>query len=96
MEYKTEQTPNNVSYETVLTFLSSAKRTLDKASRDETKLDGKLAYQREVQKFQDARHLLRANYFAFVDWCETGQYIAPERKTFPTCKTCGQITNKST
>jgi hypothetical protein len=89
-----KQNPNSAFYEMVLTFLSCASRATGAMAKATPTLDGKRAYHKEVDKFQKARQLLRTNYYAFEDWCETGKYIPPEVKTFPVCKECGQITNE--
>ncbi len=80
-----------LSLEVVFKFLDCVTRTLDTATKTETSLDGKLALQRKLKQATDARILLRKNYYAFCDWCQTGEYVTPVVKTMPTCDACGQI-----
>ena len=68
-----------LSLELVLKFLDCAQRTVDQEAKDVVSLDDKQSLYYVEKRLHEARHILRANYYAFCDWCETDEYVRPTK-----------------
>ena len=68
-----------ISLELVLKFLDCAKRTVDQEAQAAFSLGDKQDLYRVSTRLHEARHILRTNYYAFCDWCETDKYVRPTK-----------------
>ena len=93
MANQTEYNPSIdlLHFENIIKFLDVAIRTTSTKAKETPKLDAKLALQRELRRLDDARRILRLNYYAYEDYLKTGEYEALETKSLPVCEGCGQI-----
>ena len=77
---KVKSKPTCISLDVVLRFLDTMAEYVK--LKGSPSLAGKRRIDKQRKEVNTARRLLRSQYYAYADWCQTNKYIEPDNTTY--------------